>query len=388
MKDKDPRTPLRGALTLRAMLLTAGAAALVAFALRPASRPETGTGPRERFPTRLPPEEISPGEALREASPVSSSTRREVERPRPVKEVTAEAPAQAEPDPSAGSPASRRRDEKKSLPEIFRQRLEDAPAARPSAGSPPAGANAARSGTLVPFGRLIKCQLVETVDSVTARSAPLVALVTEDLCWEGSVIIPAGSEALGYARPEAIIDRDGTGRLIDNGEWTVVLREGESSAGGRELPLRARALDRGEVRAGPGPATWEPADGADGLVGMTVSTQGNREAVLMAAAALSGLAQGAAAVAERQQPAAGLPGVLGAREVAPTLGNAVVSSVGTSATELLGQVAGRIRDEIARRGVYVRVPAGKTFYLYVEQSIDPGAASTGLRLPTNPRPPG
>ena len=108
----------------------------------------------------------------------------------------------------------------------------------------------------------------------------------------------------------------------------------------------------------------------------------------MAAAALSGLAQGAVAVAERQQPAAGLPGVLGAREVAPTLANAVVGSVGTGASDLLGQVASRIRDEVARRGAYVRIPAGKTFYLFVEQSIDPDQAAPGIRLPRNQGPPG
>jgi len=44
-------------------------------------------------------------------------------------------------------------------------------------------------------------------------------------------------------------------------------------------------------------------------------------------------------------------------------------------------VAARIRDEIAKRGVYVRVPAGKTFYLFVEQTIDPRSAEIGLRLP-------
>jgi hypothetical protein len=93
------------------------------------------------------------------------------------------------------------------------------------------------------------------------------------------------------------------------------------------------------------------------------------------------MAQAATAVVERQQAALGLPGALGATQVAPTLGNAAIGSVGNGATELMNQVAGRIRDEISKRGVYVRVPAGKEFYLFVEQTIDPGAASVGLRLP-------
>lgn len=377
--------PRQGAISLRVALLIVGAAVLAALAFRGAARTGPAAAAKETFPTRLPPEQISPSEAQREATPVASSIRREVERPRPVQDVTAEASAQPAQEPAPGAPQSRRRDEKKSLPEIFRVRIDEPAASRPSPGTERA-ATTARSALVVPFGRLVKCQLVETLDSVTARSAPIVALVTEDLCWDGSVIIPAGSEALGYARPEPVLDRDGRGRLVDSGEWTVVL----AGHGGRELPLRARALDRSESPAGPGrsASSWGPEDGADGLSGETISTAGDREARLMAAAALGGLAQGAVAVAERQQPAAGLPGVLGAREVAPTLGNAVVSSVGTGASDLLGQVASRIRDEIARRGSYVRVPAGKAFYLFVEQSIDPDQAAPGIRLPRNQGPAG
>jgi hypothetical protein len=53
----------------------------------------------------------------------------------------------------------------------------------------------------------------------------------------------------------------------------------------------------------------------------------------------------------------------------------------------MNQVAGRIREEISKRGVYVRVPAGKEFYLFVEQTIDPRAAAIGLRLPADGHPP-
>ena len=52
----------------------------------------------------------------------------------------------------------------------------------------------------------------------------------------------------------------------------------------------------------------------------------------------------------------------------------------------MNQLAGRIRDEISKRGVYVRVPAGKPFYLFVEQTIDPRAAAVGLRLPAGKGP--
>jgi hypothetical protein len=47
----------------------------------------------------------------------------------------------------------------------------------------------------------------------------------------------------------------------------------------------------------------------------------------------------------------------------------------------MNQMAARIREEISKRGTYVRVPSGKQFYLFVEQTIDPREAAVGLRLP-------
>jgi hypothetical protein len=86
-------------------------------------------------------------------------------------------------------------------------------------------------------------------------------------------------------------------------------------------------------------------------------------------------------VAERQEPASGVPGLLGATQIAPTIGNALAGSLGTGAADVMNQMAARIHEEISKRGVYVRVPAGKQFYIFVEQTIDPRAAAVGLRLP-------
>jgi len=335
-------------------------------------------------------EALSQAEADREAPSVSGVYRREVVRPRPVQDIAESAPSTEEQPPPQppGGPANRRRDDKKTLPEIFRMPPDPEPAV--AAAAPlPAGTAAEKAGApsigdeFAPFGRLVKCQLVDTLDSVTARSEPIVALVTENLDWNGNVIIPAGTEAFSYARPEPVIDAAGVGRLVDNGEWTLVLPGGPEGANGRELILQARAIDRRElVVSGRGRVrAWGLDDGADGLVGYTLSTLDNKEIKLFAAAAVSGMAQGFGAIAERQEPASGLPGALGATQAAPTLGNALAGSLGAGAVDYMNQMAGRIRDEISKRGVYVRVPAGKSFYLFVEQTIDPRAASVGLRLP-------
>jgi hypothetical protein len=53
------------------------------------------------------------------------------------------------------------------------------------------------------------------------------------------------------------------------------------------------------------------------------------------------------------------------------------------AQNVLGTYAQQILDTIQRDGFYVRVPAGKEFYLYVTQTIDKSdAALGGSRLVT------
>lgn len=390
-----PVQPFRwGSLSLRARILMAGGIALAAaaWAWKGPSRaaPETPDRPGPALPTRLAPEMMSPEEADREAPAVSGGYRREVVRPKPVQNVIGLSAPKEDPAPAPlpGAPSSLRRDEKKTLPEIFRMPSdprsvlsETAPAS--AAPRPEEGPGRSIGDDFAPFGRLVKCQLVDTIDSITARSEPIVALVTQELDWNGHVIIPAGSEAFSYAKPDPIIDAEGVGRLVDTGDWTLVLPGDGDRANGRELILKARAVDRrevvltdkGRVRS------WDIDDGADGLVGYALSTLDNMEIKWFASAAVSGIVQGAGAIAERQQAAPGVPGVLGATQPAPTLGNAVTGSLSAGAADYLNQMAARIREEISRRGIYVRVPAGKTFYLFVEQTIDPRTALVGLRLP-------
>jgi hypothetical protein len=381
-------------MTLRLWLLIAGAAVLVAAALTLRSRGTPAPARSEQaaapLPTRLAPEHMSQAEAEREAQSVSGAYRRDVERPKPVQNVVASGLAKDDSpaDQVPGGPTNRRRDEKKTLPEIFRMPPDVSSLAREVV--PPARRDSPKGATpppiaddFAPFGRLVKCQLVDTLDSVTARSEPIVGIVTQDLDWNGNVIVPAGTEVFSYAKPEAIIDAAGVGRLVDTGEWTLVLPDRTSEANGRELILKARAVDRREILTNEnGDArSWAIDDGADGLVGYTLSTLDNEEIRLFAAAAISGMAQGITAVSERQEPAPGVAGALGATQVAPTVANALAGSLGTGAADAISEVASRIRQEISRRGVYVRIPAGKQFYLFVEQTIDPRAAEIGLRLP-------
>lgn len=387
--SKDAEETRKSGLSRRTkvLLVVAAVLTLAAWRLRrPGPQPAAPANPAPAMPTRLEPEALSKADSEREAVPVTETYRREVTRPRPVQNPSSVAVPEEAPTPLAGGPLNRKRDEKRTLPEIFRMPADPprVPTPAPEPAPKPSAARPALSESFAPFGRLIKCQLVGTLDSITARSEPIVALVTEPLYWNGQLIIPAGAEAYGYARPEPILDTAGIGRLVDDGQWTLVLPAQADAINGRELVLRARAIDRREnvVTERGTVRSWGPDDGADGLVGYTASSMDNAELRLFAAAALTGLAQGAAAVAQRQQPATGLPGALGATQAAPTLGNAVTASLSAGSTDVLGEWVSRIRQEIARRGAYVRVPAGKTFYLFVEQTIDPRQARVGQRLPS------
>jgi hypothetical protein len=390
MSDPSPGAPFWEQLSFRGWLLLAGAVALIGAGWVSTRRSRQPPPARHEesapvLPTRLAPEELSEAEADREAAPVAGY-RREVVRPRTVQNLVGAEATGDDPQPASppGGPSSRRRDEKKTLPEIFRMPGEAAAAPPAAVPAPPRKADPAPAlpDVFAPFGRLVKCELLETIDSITARSEPILALVTEDVAWNGNVIIPAGSEAFSYAAPEPVMDGDGVGRLVDNGEWTLVLPGGDGE-NGRELALKGRAVNRLEtvVDARGRARSWGIDDGADGLVGYTLSSLDDREIRLFVAAAASGLAQGFGAIAEHQVPATGVSGLLGATQVAPTVGNAVVGSVSTSAVDAANEMVARIRQEIAKRGTYVRVPAGKPFYLFVEQTIDPRLAQVGLRLP-------
>jgi hypothetical protein len=397
MTDARPDAAAWGRVPLRVRILIAGLALIIVAAWtlerRGGAAPPRREPQAQALPTRLSPEELSQADSDREAPSVAVGYRREVVRPKPVQNPADAAPPKADTpsEPPPGGPSNRRRDDRKTLPEIFRMPADaKTAAAGPASLAPPPTREPSPLAWdgFAPFGRLIRCTLVNTLDSVTARAEPIVGLVTQDLDWNGDVIIAAGTEVYGYARPDPVLDSGGVGRLLDTGEWTLVLAGRHGDTNGRELVLKARAVDRREVLVNKKGAarSWGIDDGADGLAGYTLSTLDNQEIRLFAAAALGGMAQGLSAVAQRQETAPGLPGVLGATQAAPTLGNALAGSLGTGAADLMNQVAGRIREEISKRGVYVRVPAGKEFYLFVEQTIDPRAAAVGLRLPADRRP--
>jgi hypothetical protein len=204
------------------------------------------------------------------------------------------------------------------------------------------------SGDYAPFGRLLQCELVITVDS-SSIDTPIVGLVTDDVWHNGRVIIPAGTEVHGTAKVDRVRER-----IASSGKWTLIWQTGE------ELTMSGLALDREKETAGDG---WGITDGSAGLRGELLKSDDLAEIKLFAATFLSGAASG---LTQTQQT------IFGTQTV-PSLQNAPIMG----AQQVLNTYAKQILDTIERDGFYVRVAAGKQFYLYVTQTIDKSKAVIG-----------
>lgn len=219
------------------------------------------------------------------------------------------------------------------------------------------------SPVYAPYGRLIPCETVITVDSSSIQT-PIIGLITEDIYHQGRVVIPAGTEVHGQAQQGRTRER-----LASGGSWTLVWQTGE------ELRLRALALDR-EFGTN---SQWGITDGSAGLRGQLIASDDLAEIKLFAATFLSGAAK---ALTEREST------LLGPID-SPSLNNAPLKG----AEDILARYAQRIHEAIQRDGYYLRIPSGKQFYLYVLQTIDRADARlAGARVeaevsaPTLPRP--
>src|SRR5258705_363205 len=204
------------------------------------------------------------------------------------------------------------------------------------------------SSHYAPFGRLIPCETVITVDSASIQT-PIVGLVTEDIYHAGKLIIPAGTEVHGTAQKDRLRERIASGN-----SWTLVWQTGE------EMQLSAVALDREFFSNQEG---WGITDGSAGLRGRILKSDNIADIKLFAATFLSGAAE---ALTEKQQTDFGPIS-------SPTLNNAPFEG----AQKVLSVYAQRIYEAIQKDGFYVRVPSGKQFYLYVLQTIDRSDAAIG-----------
>lgn len=223
-----------------------------------------------------------------------------------------------------------------------------------------------------PYGRLIKCQLVNTVDS-SSYETPIIALVTENLWHDGRIIIPAGTEVHGKAA--SLTKRN---RIATEKDWILVWRT-HTNENGFELPLSATALDHNrDIKTGRHNIT----DGSAGLRGDVIESDEYAKLRLYAALFIKGTAEVISEVILEKAKSSTENTLVNSStpaEASDKSSNNDQLKVGVAkgvsqAIELYTQ---NMMDSISRDGVFVRVPAGKTFYLYVTQTIDKTKASSG-----------
>ena len=215
------------------------------------------------------------------------------------------------------------------------------------------------SKVYAPYGRLIPCQTVITLES-SKLDTPVIGLVTEDVWNNGRLVIPAGAEVHGRAQ----LDRSRE-RIAAAGKWVVVWRDG-SAMNGTELVLNGIALDREKDDTN---GEFGLRDGSAGLAGDLIRTDNTEEIKLFASTFLAGLASGLQEV-QTQNTAFGVTQV-----VSGSARNGALQ--GTA--DVLNAYARQIQEAIERDGFFVRVPAGKQFYLYVTQTIDDAQGTRGNR---------
>ncbi len=203
----------------------------------------------------------------------------------------------------------------------------------------------------IPFGTLLKCKLVNTVDSANLET-PVIALLLEDVWQNGKLVIPANTLVHGIARAGRLRDR-----VTANGSWRFVWQDG------RELPFHGVALDREYDHEVDG---YGITDGSGGIKGRLMSSDDLQELKLLAASALSGFARG---TQDRTQTALGT-----------TITGSVSNGVREGAGDVFDLYAQRTLKDIEENGYFVRVAAGKEFYVYVLEAVDPHKASlAGIR---------
>jgi len=227
-----------------------------------------------------------------------------------------------------------------------------------------------------PFGRLIKCQLVNTVDS-SSFDTPIIGLVTENLWHDGKIIIPAGTEVHGKAA--SLTQRN---RIAAEKEWMLVWRT-QTKENGFELPVQALALDYSQdIQSG----RYSITDGSAGLRGDIIETEQYAKLKLYAALFLKGAAEGISDLILEEAKSQDQNTVINSSQnqngKESSKENQLKVGIAKGAQQAIDLYAKEMLDAISRDGVFVRVPAGRFFYVYITQTIDknkafPGASTNG-----------
>jgi hypothetical protein len=202
----------------------------------------------------------------------------------------------------------------------------------------------------LPPGIFIPCALVNTVES-SHINTPVVGEVIRDVVQKNNgvshVIVPAGTLVNSFAQSGAVRDR-----IEVAGTWVFVYPDG------RQLKVRGIACDR---EADPANQQFGIEDGSAGLQGEIVESDHWVNAKAFIALLMTAAMQTGTAVATSTLQAAHTTGVTALPDTTPILAKYV--------DQLLNGETGD--------GRFIRVRAGKEFYVYPTETIEPQHRSVG-----------
>jgi hypothetical protein len=214
--------------------------------------------------------------------------------------------------------------------------------------------------TYAAYGRFLRCKLLITVDSNRIET-PIVGIVLEDVySVDHRLLIPALAEVHGMAQAESAGNRIGS-----QNQWVVVWKTEDRRE--VELPLTGIALDHAPSPNGTG---WGLTDGSAGLRGQEIRSDNLAEIKMLVAQFGAGFAQSFAQ--------SGLQSVITTNgTVLTSQNNGFQQAAAQGAQNAASLYAQQIADTVKRLGIFIRVPAGTDFYLYVTQTIDANQARVG-----------
>jgi type IV secretory pathway VirB10-like protein len=207
-----------------------------------------------------------------------------------------------------------------------------------------------------PRGTLIKAALVITLES-NAVGTPVLGMVTEDVYFQGDLIVPAGTQVQANAFANSRF-RD---RIDVRGGFTFIWADGS------EYVINAIALDHQQLADG----TFALTDGSPGIRGRILKTDDYAEFKLLAAEAIKSMMN------NQQSQYQSIYGMVPEN----TNRNAALGAGAGGAGAYSNLLAKKLEKDIE----YVQVPAGTSFYIYTTDVFEPELRSiAGLRQGNQP----
>ena len=235
-------------------------------------------------------------------------------------------------------PKEKEKPKKPAFPELVQ--VQTQPGIKPFTMEPPK--------VFAPRGTLIKAALVITLET-NNKGTPVLGMVTEDVYFQGNLIVPAGTQVMAASADDSKI-RD---RVDIRGAFTFVW------ADGTEYVINGIALDHQPLPDG----TFGLLDGSPGIRGRIMKSDEYIELKILVSEAMQGIM--------RSQQST-FPTVFGL--VPENNGKNAALGAGTGGASAYSNL---MVQKMEKDTNYVQVPAGTSFYIYTLDVFEPDLRSIG-----------